>query len=93
MVVFFEYLEELKKIQFINNCLYQLNSLGSTGNKSITKVGSAENCQALLQQFNIKGSSTVDRIFASDDFTQFAALDNAGLAYILKEVEIPSIFQ
>ena len=83
----------LGNIQFKSNRINQLHSLGSTGNKNITKVGSAENCQALLQQFNIKGSSTVDRIFASRDFTEFAALDNAGLAYILKEVEIPYSFQ
>ena len=62
-------------------------------NKSITKIGSVESCQALLQQFNIKGSSTVDRIFASEDFKQFAALDDAGLAYILKEVDVPSLFR
>ena len=72
--------------------LTSISLLGSIGNRSITKVGSAESCPALLQQFNIKGSSTVDRIFASDNFTQFAALDDAGLAYILKEVEIPSLF-
>ena len=62
-------------------------------NKSITKIGSVESCQALLQQFNIKGSSTVDRIFASEDFKQFAALDDAGLAYILKEVDVPTLFR
>ena len=62
-------------------------------NKSITKIGSVESCQALLQQFNIKGSSTVDRIFASEDFKQFAALDDAGLAYILKEVDVPPLFR
>ena len=62
-------------------------------NKSITKIGSVESCQALLQQFNIKGSYTVDRIFASEDFKQFAALDDAGLAYILKEVDVPSLFR
>jgi len=60
-------------------------------NRSITKTGPSENCQALLQQFNIKGSSTVDRIFASENFKQFAALDDAGLAYILNEVEVPSL--
>ena len=62
-------------------------------NKSITKIGLVESCQALLQQFNIKGSSTVDRIFASEDFKQFAALDDAGLAYILREVDVPSLFR
>ena len=67
--------------------------LGACVNRTITKYGSAESCQALLQQFNIKGSSTVDRMFASNNFTQFAALDDAGIAYILQEVEVPSLYR
>ena len=65
---------------------------GSKGNVSVvSKVGSSSNCPGLLQQFNIKGSSTVARTFVSGDFKQFAALDDAGLAYILQEVEVPSL--
>ena len=32
-------------------------------------------------------------MFASNNFTQFAALDDAGIAYILQEVEVPSLYR
>ena len=79
----------LESALYYNRFVGSSGSIGFGGNRTIAKVGSAESCQGLLQQFNIKGSSTVGRIFASDNFTQFAALDDAGLAYILQEVETP----
>ena len=49
-----------------------------------TKVGHKDS-KELLQVFDIRGSA-VTRIHASEDFKKFVTIDNAGIIYILEEI-------
>ena len=53
---------------------------------SITKVGNGKT-KELLQIFDIRGT-TLSKIFASDNFKTFVTIDDAGIVYILNEIEI-----
>ena len=49
-----------------------------------TKIGHKDS-KELLQVFDIRGSA-VTRIHASEDFKKFVTIDNAGIIYILEEI-------
>jgi len=59
------------------------------GKRKLTKTGSGGQ-KELLQTFDIKGSS-VNKVWVNKDFTQFVAVDDAGICYILDEY-IPKSF-
>lgn len=50
-----------------------------------SKVGKGQT-KELLQIFDIRGTS-VSRIYASKNFRKFVTIDDAGLVYVLQEVQ------
>jgi len=52
----------------------------------VVKVGFSSVHKELLQVFELRGSSAA-RIYASQDFSKFVTIDDAGLLYILEEIQ------
>jgi hypothetical protein len=52
----------------------------------IVKVGPSSTHKELLQAFELRGSSAA-KIYASAEFSKFVTIDDAGLLYILEEIQ------